>query len=69
MDKEKEYDEVSGTLEHVTRKAILISTRDPSSKHWIPRLVIEDGDQYQEDDIGEDLEFMVESWFVDQEGL
>jgi len=65
---EKEYDEVSGTLADVTDKAIKIES-SARGEHWIPRSVIEDGDDYTEDDIGEDLEFMVESWFVDKEGL
>ena len=65
---EKTYDEVSGTLAAVSDKAILVDVGS-RGEHWIPRSVIEDGDDYKEDDIGEDLEFMVESWFVDKEGL
>lgn len=65
---EKEYDEISGTIAAVTDKAILVEVGS-RGEHWIPRSVIEDGEEINEDDIGEDLEFMVESWFVDKEGL
>lgn len=65
----KEYDEISGTIAEVTDKAILVDIKGTRGEHWIPRSVIEDGDEINENDIGEDLEFMVESWFVDKEGL
>jgi len=46
-----------------------VDIKGTRGEHWIPRSVIEDGDGFNENDIGEDLEFMVESWFVDKEGL
>lgn len=73
-DKEKIYDSIgSGILEALTEKAIKV---DLTTKHavkerhvWIPRGVVEDGYDLGENDIGERLEFFVESWFVEREGL
>lgn len=68
MRDEKEYDEVSGVLAAITEKAILVDIKG-RGEHWIPKSVLVDGDDFVEEDIGEDLDFYVETWFVDKEGL
>lgn len=65
---EKQYNIVSGTIAKTTAKAILVGI-GLHDEHWIPRSVIEDGSEINENDIGEDLDLLVESWFVDKEGL
>lgn len=68
MTDKKSYGAVSGDVVHTTDKAILIATDDQGSlkQFWIPRSVIEDGEEVEE---GEALDIHVETWWLEKEGL
>lgn len=56
---------VSGTVTRVTSKAVLYVSTAGKSEHWIPRSVIEDGDDVE---VGEQ-EMNVAEWFLDKEEI
>jgi hypothetical protein len=56
---------VDGSVTKVTAKAVLYVSKAAKTEHWIPRSVIEDGDDIEE---GEQ-EMLVAEWFLDKEGI
>lgn len=60
-----EFVEFNGTVKKATDKAILFTMEDSKQEVWIPRSVIEDGDELEEDEI--DQTIFVKEWFADRE--
>lgn len=56
---------VTGTVTFVTAKAVLYVSKAAKTEHWIPRSMIEDGDDIE---IGEQ-EMLVKEWFLDKEDI
>lgn len=66
---EKQYTTIYGDVAYTTDKAVwfyLPDAVDDDDGTWIPRSLIEDGDQVEED---EDVDLNVETWFCEKEGL
>jgi hypothetical protein len=67
-----EYSVIDGTIVHITEKAILIEVKESEDKFreiWIPKSVIHGGDVFTENDIGDDFEFEIQTWFGERENL
>lgn len=59
------YVPVTGTITRVTEKAVLYVSKAAKTEHWIPRSVIEDGDDIE---VGEQ-DMNVAEWFLDKEEI
>jgi hypothetical protein len=61
----KQYIELDLQIVTMTPDAILLS--DGGEERWVPRSVIEDGNDYWEEDIGLMKTFEIQEWFAEKE--
>lgn len=63
---EPTYEEVTGYIQAVTDKAILLINEVDLEEHWIPKSVIASMRGVEE---GKDASIEVETWFVEKESI
>lgn len=63
-----EYETLNVNILAVTDRALKIRTRRDQTL-WIPKSVVEDGEDFTEKDIQNDADIRVKGWFYDRECL